>query len=852
MLKFFRLQEGWLTVGLLALLLFSVTLSIQQAQWVDGLSILTPITLVGLSSGIILAKVRGVPRSLLDLVGLMLGAVTILVAVSSVMTDSKYTTIQEKVQDLALRTASWVGIAVRQDWSDDVLVFILSLAIVAWVLSYSAAYFVFKSRQLWWALVPSGVALLINLSYSPVPLNGFIIIFMFSALLLMIRFNLMLQEERWQRERVNYSPSLTWAFLWAGSAVSVVLAFAMWYVPTTQVNATLNDAWGKVSKPWDEFQVTMSRLFPTIPSNQSFGGYSSFNDKFTLGGGLNLSDSTALVVKSRQRLYWRAKTYDDYNGLGWTNTAASTFTILPNASSKLALEATNRLGSRDIARKEVTYTVEIMHPKEDILFAASRPVQLTTNSRLNVSWRSIHDTYDIASTSPVSVPLELVSLLGSLKNAQKELQNISGSSGIVDAPTGLFKATKEGDAISKQVDDLEKRGLTVTFNAGRGSVDQLSMSVSGEVPVYDDLTSVNAPDSVPPDFKYTVTSLISEADADQLRAAGTDYEDWVTKRYTSLPANVTQRVRDLAEQIVSDAHALTPYDKAKAIETYLRANFKYSTKITMPPQGAERADWFLFETKEGYCEYYATAMIVMLRHMGIPSRMATGYAPGAFDGRDTFTVTEASAHTWPEVYFPGYGWIEFEPTPSQTEVNRPYVAEQPTVGPEGSLAVSPTPFGYRGANENNLDDKSIREPLKGTGDTSGSAQFPNVAITVILLVLAILLVLRWLGLLRGPGARNLESAGHYYGRMVRWARLLGIGPASYQTPYEFSEAVAREVPGTGLFTRSITRAYVQERFSRSGVEVSEKIAIRRAWDSLRARFWRALPVRQLKRTGRKK
>src|SRR5437899_2126250 len=129
MLRFFKLQEGWLTVGLLALMLFSVTLSIQQAQWVDGLSILTPITIVGLGSGIILSKVRGVPRSLLDLVGLMLGIVTILLAVPSVMTDSKYATIQEKVQDLILRTSQWIGVAVRQDFTDDVLVFILSLAI---------------------------------------------------------------------------------------------------------------------------------------------------------------------------------------------------------------------------------------------------------------------------------------------------------------------------------------------------------------------------------------------------------------------------------------------------------------------------------------------------------------------------------------------------------------------------------------------------------------------------------------------------------------------------------------------------------------------------------------------------
>src|SRR5215208_1791499 len=111
MIKFLRLQEGWLTVGLLAMLLFSVTLSIQQAQWSDGLSILTPITLIGMTSGIVLAKMRGVPRILLDLVGLMIGVNTILIAVASVMRDTRFNTIQDRVQDLLLRTSGWVDVA---------------------------------------------------------------------------------------------------------------------------------------------------------------------------------------------------------------------------------------------------------------------------------------------------------------------------------------------------------------------------------------------------------------------------------------------------------------------------------------------------------------------------------------------------------------------------------------------------------------------------------------------------------------------------------------------------------------------------------------------------------------------
>src|SRR5207253_3574383 len=114
-------------------------------------------------------------------------------------------------------------------------------------------------------------------------------------------------------------------------------------------------------------------------------------------------------------------------------------------------------------------------------------------------------------------------------------------------------------------------------------------------------------------------------------------------------------------------------------------------------------------------------------------------------------------------------------------------------------------------------------------------------------LVAVLLVVFtwWVPLLPwAPRRPRIRTAAEYYGRMLRWARLLGLGPAVHQTPYEFGEAVAREVPGTSLFTRSITRAYVRERFSPSAPDMSDRAAVHRAWDSLRGRFWRALPARQ--------
>jgi transglutaminase-like putative cysteine protease len=852
MTKFFRLQEGWLTVGLLALLLFSVTLSIQQAQWSDGLSILTPITIIGLVTGIVMAKVRGVPRFLLDVLGLEIGIITVLVAVASVMQGPGLVTIQDKVQNLVERTSAWVSVAMRQDVSDDLVVFVLSLAVVGWVLAYSSAYFVFRSRQLWWALVPNGVALLINLSYSPINLNGYIVVFMFSALLLMIRFNLLMKEERWQRERVNYSPTLTWAFLWAGSGVSVLLALAMWFVPASAPNSTLNGVWERVNKPWVDFQNTMSKLWSTVPGNQSFGGYASFNRQFTMGGALNLSDAIALKVKADERLYWRATTYDQYTGSGWNNTAESTFKIR-DLSSFLALDANQPLLSDDARRRPISYTVEVVNPKDDIMYASLRPISVNTDSRLELSWRDLDEVYSIDSfyseSNPRSineVPLEMRTLIRVLNQVQTELRTSAPPEGTDEDMDARLAAVPGAKDLGAQRQELARRGINIEVDVSPGPNYTINLRARGQVPVYDDISAVHAPNDLARGDSYTAMSMVSEATDDELRAAIGEYPAWVRERYLSLPVSLDPAVRELALNIVRDAGANNPLDASRAIEAYLRENYEYSTSIGQPPQGRDRVAWFLFENKKGYCEYYASAMIVMLRSLDIPARFAAGYAPGTYDAKaQEFVVRESAAHAWPEVYFPGYGWIQFEPTPSQPVASR-----------EIEPAVAPTPFGDEAAKptitpvlpdpSHGLGEDEIQPPDAGAGGFSLPFGLGGTGGGWFLLSFTLLAV--------GAGAffyvrrkpRSAASPGVYYGRMITMARFLRLGPPSHQTPYEFSETVGREFPGTSALARTISRGYVREKFSPRGPDVSERQAVQRAWNSLRVRLLRSFPARQVR------
>ncbi|MGE5251854.1 MAG: transglutaminase-like domain-containing protein [Bacteroidota bacterium] len=163
--------------------------------------------------------------------------------------------------------------------------------------------------------------------------------------------------------------------------------------------------------------------------------------------------------------------------------------------------------------------------------------------------------------------------------------------------------------------------------------------------------------------RYTATSLRLEPAEAALREAASAYPAWIAQRYLALPDSIPERVLALARNLT--ASAPTPYDRARAIEGYLR-RFPYTLDVPAPPGPRDAADFFLFDLKRGYCDYYATAMVVLSRAAGLPARFVTGYASGAYDPASaSYIVTADNAHSWAEIYFPGAGWVEFEPTASQ-------------------------------------------------------------------------------------------------------------------------------------------------------------------------------------------
>jgi transglutaminase-like putative cysteine protease len=173
------------------------------------------------------------------------------------------------------------------------------------------------------------------------------------------------------------------------------------------------------------------------------------------------------------------------------------------------------------------------------------------------------------------------------------------------------------------------------------------------------------PDATPLIFgatsHYSVQSWVTQVTDVLLRAAPTVYAPEIAAAYLQLPTSLPQRVRDLTRRVVGDA--ATPFDKAVRIQDFLRKSYKYDTRVPPPPAGQDVVDYFLFDSPGGFCSYYSSAMAVMLRIEGVAARVVSGYNTGTIDyTKGAYRVTPSNAHAWVEVYFPGTGWVEFEPT----------------------------------------------------------------------------------------------------------------------------------------------------------------------------------------------
>lgn len=373
-----------------------------------------------------------------------------------------------------------------------------------------------------------------------------------------------------------------------------------------------------------------------------------------------------------------------------------------------------------------------------------------------------------------------------------------------------------------------------------------------------DLAALKAAPSLSAGTTYHARSALSAATVAQLRAAGTDYPLWVTERYLQLPDTITPRTRDLALQIAAGKD--NPYDIAVAVTEYLRANIRYSKTVPPVPRGREPLDWFLFDLRRGFCNYYASAEVVLLRSLGIPARLAVGFASGQWE-RGQYLVRDKDAHAWPEVYFPGFGWVEFEPTASQPPILRPSGEEV------GEQEGREDQAGLRGLREWEREEDVETLP-EGLGGEKSSEAIPPVAYTRILLwvvlsgAAALLVYSIWRARqhLRAPLPVLLERGMERMGvepppAVRRWAAYsllppvvqayleinraliwLGIPPSPAETPAERGARLLARVPQAAPWVEQLLTGYQAAVYGRGP---ADDPTARRAGRMIRFLSWRA-------------
>ncbi len=338
-------------------------------------------------------------------------------------------------------------------------------------------------------------------------------------------------------------------------------------------------------------------------------------------------------------------------------------------------------------------------------------------------------------------------------------------------------------------------------------------------------------------IRYAGFSRLPPLNAAKLRAASKDYPPDITETYLQLP-QLDPRIPELARQLTKDAR--TPFDKAIRIESYLRDRFTYTLNLAGKP-GDDPLAHFLFETRAGHCEYFASAMAILLRTLGIPSREVNGFLPGEYNdlGGD-YIVRASDAHSWVEVYFPGVGWQVFDPTPAGPEIATSFLRRLGQYADWLEITWNEWVIGYDFAHQLVLA-QNLQRNSKNWGDAARmwferkqreskrwlkTWQFQHGSMSFLLPVVLVLLLValrynlaaeffRWLRLfLQLRAAKSARSdpqlASRLYGELLRMLARRGLVRTEAQTPFEFAAAV--NSPALAPAVQEFTQLYAHARF----------------------------------------
>lgn len=324
-----------------------------------------------------------------------------------------------------------------------------------------------------------------------------------------------------------------------------------------------------------------------------------------------------------------------------------------------------------------------------------------------------------------------------------------------------------------------------------------------------------------------------------LRVAGTTYPDEIRARYLPIPAgSVGPEAQQLLADVLAKSPADNPYDIAKTmVEEFHSSRFTYDPNILDVDCGERSAGECFAWSRRGFCQQYATLMTVLLRAQGIPARFVQGFLPGSLDEQTGIEqVFNTSAHAWVEAWFPGYGWVIFDPTGGNLSQAEPVPSGRPVAS--APPAASPSFVGGDRDEEVGPDQRRTFLPAPGAAGTVGRGPGAGPFVVVSLLLFAALLVVAFLAWRRGPrGPTTPEGA---YAGVTRLASRFGFGPRPTQTAFEYASALGDVLPNVRPDLETVAAAKVEVAYGRRTLGEDRIRALRESYRKLRVSLLRLL------------
>ncbi len=322
----------------------------------------------------------------------------------------------------------------------------------------------------------------------------------------------------------------------------------------------------------------------------------------------------------------------------------------------------------------------------------------------------------------------------------------------------------------------------------------------------------------------------------------------VRKKYTTLPDTVTERTRQFAQALTEGM--VTDYDRVLAVRDALRELYPYTLVMPRLPEGEDFVDWFLFENRSGYCTSYASAMTVLLRTLGIPARYVEGYVlPEKEKEEDLYRVTNRFAHAWVEVYFEGFGWLSFEPTPGfagTTDFLAQSVNDMSGSYDGGYMPDLEELMRRYGGNR---DDLGLEDGDLGPVEVRKPLPPQTIALLVLGALLALLLLLdigsrvtEAVRIGRSPGRRQVVAR---YGKMLEWLALTGMTLEPGESLTEFAGRVDNEYYFPESSFAALSALFGRVRYGAKEPTRTEVRLMKAMGRELRAQLVRELGIRRV-------